>query len=141
MSADTQSTKALARGSSKPGYVVSIAIDIALLYVAHNVLRWGVSFITPAWSGVLWAIDLSLGASIAASVLLLVYDRPWFKHLLQIVTSIPAFVSTYVVYRAFPFSFARPWLTTGLRVLLIVGLVGLVIAVVVNLVQMITGKK
>ena len=140
LSANTQPA-APAKGSARLGYVIAIVINIVLLYVTHHLVAWEVSFITPAWTGVLWAVDLSLGASIAGNVLFLVYDRPWFKHLVQIVMSILAFVSSYVMYRAFPFSFAQPWLTTGLRVLLLLGMVGLTIAVIADLAALITGKK
>ncbi len=140
MSANTQPTVAR-KGSARLGYAIAVLVNIVLLYVFHHLLAWGVPFLTPAFSGVLWAVDLSLGASIAGNVLFLIYDRPWFKHLAQIVMSILAFVSAYVLYRAFPFAFAWTWLTWAVRVALLVGMLGLTIAVIADLVALVTGKK
>jgi hypothetical protein len=140
MSATSQPTTA-PKGSARLGYAIAVVINIVLLYIAHHLVAWEVSFITPAWTGVLWAIDLSLGASIAGNVLFLAYDRPWFKHLVQIVMSILSFVSTYVVYHAFPFSFALIWLDWAVRLALLAAMLGLVIALIVDFVALITGKK
>jgi len=141
MSANTQSAAVPAKGAARLGYAIAIAIDIAILYVAHNLLAWRVPFFTPAWTSVLWAIDLSVGVSIAANVVFLFYDPSWFKHLAQIVMGILSIVPTYVVYRVFPFTLIPANLITPFRVILILGMVGGAIGVVANVVALVRGNK
>jgi len=61
--------------------VGSIIVNAILLYVAHHVLEWQIGWITPAWSDVLWAVDLTLWASIVTNALFLAIDAAWFRNL------------------------------------------------------------
>jgi hypothetical protein len=61
-------------GARSGGYLLAIVINALLLYVVQHLVAWDVRFITPAWNDVLWAVDLSLQATIVANVLFLIYD-------------------------------------------------------------------
>jgi hypothetical protein len=87
------------------GYIASIVIDMILLYVVQHLVDWNVPWITPAWSDVVWAVNLSLTASIVANALLLAYDRPWFHRLVEVITTALALVTAYWIYLVFPFNF------------------------------------
>jgi len=117
------------------GYSAELVVNAILLYAAHHLLEWGVPFLTPAFADVLWAIDLSLGAAIIANALFIAYDPAWFKHLSQAALNFFSLVSTYTLYRVFPFDFELAQWNDIVGVLLVVGMVATAIAVIVHLVQ------
>jgi hypothetical protein len=116
--------------SGTSGYLVSIVIDVLLLYAAQHLLEWNLPWITAEWSDVVWAVSLSLVVSIAGNALLLVYDELWFHRLIDLVTTGAALVAGYWMYAVFPFDFGDQWNSLAH---LVVGavLLGLAIATVV----------
>jgi hypothetical protein len=112
------------------GYIASIVIDMILLYVVQHVVDWNVPWITPAWSDVLWAVNLSLTASIVANALFLAYDRAWFHRLVDVITTALALLAAYWMYVLFPFDFDPQW-TPLAHLVFAAMLFGLVIAVLV----------
>lgn len=128
------------RKPSGAGYVITIVVNAVLLVVAHNALSWGVPFLTEEFLGALWAFDLSLGATMAANLIFLVYDAGWFRHLAQAVLSVLSIVVAYTVYRVFPFEFGSAFWSQAARVLLILGMVGAGIGVVVELARVPFGR-
>lgn len=104
-----------ANASSEPrtrGYLVSIVVDVLLLYCAQHVLEWNLPWFTSAWADVLWAVNLSLVASIAGNALLLVNDALWIKRLVDVMTTAVALVAAYWMYVVFPFDFGT-WSALG----------------------------
>jgi hypothetical protein len=93
------------RGARASGSLGSIVVNLILLYVAHHVLEWQVGWITPAWSDVLWAIDLMLWVSIAANILFLLFDAAWFRNLGGAVGCGLAVLAMWWLYVVFPFQF------------------------------------
>ena len=91
------------------GYVLSIVINIILLYVAQHLLEWNLGWITSAWLDAVWAVSLSLVVSIVANALFLVYDAPWFHHSVEAVATAAALFSAYWMYLVFPFEFGPAW--------------------------------
>jgi hypothetical protein len=117
--------------SRTSGYLVSIVIDMVLLYAAQHLLEWNVPWITPEWSEVVWAVSLSLTVSIVANALLLVYDEQWFHRLIDFVATCAALVAGYWIYLVFPFDFGAEWNSLAHLVVAAV-LLGLTIATVVT---------
>jgi hypothetical protein len=117
--------------SRTSGYLVSVVIDVILLYAAQHLLQWDVPWITPEWSDVVSAVSLSLAVSIVANALLLAYDEQWFHRLVDFVATGAALVAGYWIYLAFPFDFGAEWNSLAH---LVVGavLLGLAIATVVT---------
>ncbi len=124
---------------SKPnkasGYIAAIVINIVLLFVFNNLLKWGVPFLTPAYSGVLWAINLSLGATIAANFLFLVYDAGWFRHLVQLALNVIALLVVFLIYSIYPFTFVAEAWSQWVRIGLIVVMAFIGIGIIVELFQ------
>jgi hypothetical protein len=110
-------------------------VSAIMLYASHHLLEWGVPFLTPAFADVLWAIDLSLGATIVANALFIAYDAAWFKHLTKTALHIFALVFAYTLYRVFPFAFEPLWWNDVVGVLLVVVMLATTIAAIVHLVQ------
>jgi hypothetical protein len=117
------------------GYSVEVVVNAILLYAAHHLLAWGVPFLTPAFSDVLWAIDLSLGAAIIANALFIAYDPAWFRYLSQACLNLFSLVSTYTLYRVFPFDFEPVGWNDIVGVLLVVVMVATAIGFIVHLAQ------
>jgi hypothetical protein len=118
------------------GYLPSIVVDVVLLYVAQHLLDWNPPWITSEWLDVVGVVNLSLTISIVGNALLLAYDAPWFRRLVDFVTKVVALVAGYWMYAIFPFSFAPEWdwlahlaLGAVLTALLIATVVTLVLAI------------
>jgi hypothetical protein len=126
-SAQEQHTRA-----RRAGYVGTIVVNAIMLYVAHHLLVWEVPFVTPAFADVLWAIDLSLWATIVANVLFLGYDAAWFRHLVQIGLSGIAFLVTTQLYAFFPFDFGAPAWNDGARLALVLVMAAIILAIIVQ---------
>jgi hypothetical protein len=84
------------------GYIVSILINIFLIYIANNLLKWNTSLLTEDFAKCLWAINLSLGVTIFINFILIFFDRKWFKNLMQALGNIFAFISGFVFRQVFP---------------------------------------
>jgi hypothetical protein len=65
-------------------------------------LDWQIGWITPAWSEVLWAVDLTLEVSMATNIVFLALDELWFRNLVGAVSSAIALFVTRWVYAIFP---------------------------------------
>lgn len=118
-----------ARASSSAG---SIVINALLLYAAHHLLEWQVGWITPAWSDVLWAVDLTLEVSIVASALFLVISADWFRNLAGSISCATAVLATWWLYVIFPFDFGSSATNDLARLILTLVLIATVIATFVT---------
>lgn len=122
------------------GYVASIMIGAALLFVLNGWPGWqALPFLTSDTTQVLWLVNLSLAAGLAANAIYLFYDPPWLRSLGDLVTTAIGLAAAVRVWQVFPFSFqgsAAGW-STALRVLLIVVIVGSCIGILVNLVRLV----
>lgn len=125
--------------SRRAGYIIAIIINAALLLVINNLWRWSVPYLTPGFNRALPAINASLVATFVGNLAFLFYDLARFRHLVQMVLNVMAFVAAYTLYSVFPFAVTdawRGWLSFGL----IAVMAGLGIAFVVELVQFLRGK-
>jgi hypothetical protein len=127
-------------GARRAGYVGSIVVNAIWYYVAHNLLRWGISFLTLSFASVLWAIDLSIGASVVANALFLAYDERWFRRLLQIFLTGLAFIVTSTLYGVFPFEFGDPMWNSLASFCLFVVMILTVLAMLAQLVVFVVGE-
>ena len=91
------------------GYVGSIVVTAVLLYGVGHLVEWQIGWITPAWSDVVWALNLSLEVSLAANALFFLYDHDWFRYPVLAVCSLFALQAVYVLYAVFPFDFGFAW--------------------------------
>ena len=89
------------------GYIVSAAINFALIFVANNLLNWNIPFLTKDFSQCLWAIRLSLGVIIFINLIFIFFDRKWFKHLMQAFGNVFAFISGFIFRQVFPLNLSE----------------------------------
>lgn len=118
----------------------SIVVNAILLYIAQHVLDWQIGWITPAWSDVLWAVDLTLEASIVINVLYLIIDARWFRNLGGAVSCGFAVLSTWWVYVIYPFEFgsasANDLARFALVLLIVATTIGMLVSAIVGMSQL-----
>lgn len=117
-------------------YIAGGIFDGIFLYVLHQLPRWNVPFLTPAYPQILPAVTVSLAVQMVLYAVLIVVHPLWLHYLAQVTFAAVSAVALVVTLRVFPFDFSRlvdPWLNTLVRILLIIGFVGTLISGVVNL--------
>ncbi|MGA7269746.1 MAG: hypothetical protein WB239_01620 [Acidimicrobiia bacterium] len=135
----TETRKRSTRSTRRVGYGVAVAVNVVMVVVVQNLLTWGwPAFLTPDFDRVVGIITVSLVASIIFNLAYLGYDPDWFRHGGQVVTGAISLAVTVRVYQVFPFDFSR-WTfdpTGAVRVALVAAMVGVGIAVFVELLKM-----
>lgn len=124
---------------SRAGYVVSIVLNAVGLFIVNNLLSWDLlPFLTDRFSEVLPIINLSLVATIVVNVAYLWYDARWFASLSQLGLLGISMVVALRMYGVFPFDFSAYAFDWALltRALLIVGMVGIGIAMLAEAVKL-----
>ena len=123
----------------RAGFVAAIVVNLAMLWVANNLLTWDVApFLTAEFGQVLWLINLSLAATILMNASWLAYDAIWFRSLGQISLNVLSAVVAITMYRVFPFDFSAyefDWEPVA-RAVIVLTVVGLAFGTVAELVKL-----
>jgi hypothetical protein len=124
-------------GLRRFGYVVAIAVNVALIFVVNEWPGWAtVSFLTPETETVIPIINASLVIAIVVNAVYLISDPRWLRAMGDAVTAAVSFFVILVVMRVFPFDFSDysfDWAML-VQVMLAVGLLGSLVGVIANLV-------
>jgi hypothetical protein len=137
----TAKPKTAKKKPGKSGFIAAIIINLILLFVFNSLLNWGVPFLTSDYSGVLWAINLSIGATIIANILFLVYEAGWFRHLAQLILNVIALFVVFLIYSIFPFTFTAESWAFWIKITLIIIMAGIGIAIIVEIFRLILRKN
>lgn len=124
------STIEMPSGARRFGTLVTIAVNFALIYVANNLLSWNVPFLTERFSECLWVINLSLSVTIFINFIFLMFDRRWFRSLMEALSSVFSFISGYVFYRVFPLNLSagmERWANLVLVIILVLILLSILV--------------
>ena len=93
-----------AKAARRVGYLISIAINVAMLVIVQNLLEWGwLPFLTDEFADVVPWISLSLVASIVANIIYQIDDSLIVKSVGQIADNMISVWATYTVLTIFPF--------------------------------------
>lgn len=130
----------LNKKNNKSEYIVAIIFGLIALYIVNNLLNWHIYFITPALNQILWIINLSIVITIIGNAILLIFNPEWFRHLVKIIINIFSLISAYFVYIVFPFNFYNSFLNWGFSIFLLLVIVGIVIAIIVELYYLINSR-
>ena len=123
-------------GARRAGYCLAIGFSAALLIVLNGSPGWqAIPFLTSDTAQVLWLVNLSLAAGIAANVVYLAYDQPWVRSLGDLVTTGIGLATAIRIWQVFPFALSSGW-STAVRVLLVIAIAGSCIALVVQIVSL-----
>jgi hypothetical protein len=114
-------------GTRRFGYFVTILVNIAMIYVANNLLNRGwPPFLTKDYVLCLWAANLSFGANIFINFVFMFFDRRWFRSLMQAFGNVFGYLSVYVFWRVFPLDLSSGLASTiNLGLIIILGLIAL----------------
>ena len=115
------------------GYIVTIAVNIALIYIANNLLNWNVPFLTKDYAQVLWAVNLSLGVTIFINFIFIFFDRKWFKNLMQAFGNVFGFILVFIFWRVFPLNLSDS-MARIVNFALIIVLGGIVLSTMIELI-------
>lgn len=120
------------------GYVIGLAVNVALLYVINVEPGWqSLSFVTPSAADVVPVANLSLMVGALVDGVYLVVDIPVVKAFGDLVTSAFAFAVAWKTWDVFPFDFSGTdfdW-TPVVRVLLVVAMIGSAVGAVAAVVR------
>ncbi|HEX6485922.1 MAG TPA: hypothetical protein VF012_04380 [Nocardioidaceae bacterium] len=122
----------------RTGYVFSILINAALLFGINVWPGWDIlPFLSDDFTKVVGLVNVSLWVSLAVQVVYLFHDAKPVKPLLDVVTLAVSIVVGIRMWQVFPFDFGDQTFDWELlfRILLGVGIVGMGIAIIVNLVS------
>ncbi|MDP3065448.1 MAG: hypothetical protein Q8N08_01820 [Methanobacteriaceae archaeon] len=128
------------KSGQKSEYVAAIIFNLIWWYIVNNLLNWQVYFVTNAFNEVLWIINLSIIVSIIGNGLLLFYSPERLRHGVKIFINIISFIAVYIVWTVFPFNFNNSFYDWGFGVLLILAMIGIIIAIIVEIYLLVTGK-
>ena len=104
----------LSAGARRAGYGVAIGFSAALLIILNGSPGWqAIPFLTSATDQVLWLVNLSLAAGMAANVVYLVQDSPGVKLPGDLVTTGIGLVTAIRIWQVFPFDLSSGWSTAG----------------------------
>ncbi len=122
-------------GARRTGYVFAIVFGAALLVILNGWPGWqALPFLTAAAGQVIWVVNLSLAAGIAANAVYLVADPPPLKLSGDLVTTSIGLAAAICVWEVFPFSFSGSAWPVAIRVLLLVAIAGSCIALLTQLI-------
>jgi hypothetical protein len=132
--------RATASPGRRFGYLIAATINAVFLAVVDDVVHWDrLTFLTDEVDRVLPIVRVSLAAGLAANLLYLFFDPPWFKSLTQIGLSAIALAVAVRTYRVFPFDFSAyefNWAATT-RTVLIITMVALGLAILAEVVKLV----
>ena len=132
--------KPTSRAARRTGYVFSILINAALLFGINVWPGWDIlPFLSEDFTQVLGLVNLSLWVSLAVQLVYLFRDARPVKPLGDVVTLAVNILVGVRMWQVFPFDFGEATFDWELvvRILLVVGIVGMAIAIVVNLVSLV----
>jgi len=121
-------------GIRRFGYVVAIAVNFFLIYIAQNLLSWNIPFLTGRFNDCLWVVNLSLASSIFINFIFLFFNAKWFRHFMQSISNIFKLISIYVFYRIFPLALSETT-SRSINLALIILIVILALSILVELVN------
>jgi hypothetical protein len=123
------------------GYLVAMLVNGALLYVFHQLVAWGAPWITEDWALVLPTFDLSIGATIVANMIYYSHDPRWLRRVGQIALNMLGLRAMFAVLTVFPFDLGFSMAENGLRVSLIVVMVGIAIGTLAEVVGLMFARE
>lgn len=129
----------------RAGYLVGIVVDAVLLYLINGWPGWDeVPFLTEDTTRVLGWVNASIIAGVVTNAVYLVADPPRSKALGDLVVNSIGLYALVRIWQVFPFDFpddgSVPWDLIA-RTVLVVAIAGTIIALIVAVVRLLTGRR
>lgn len=116
-------------------YIAAIIVNIVLIFVFNNLLKWNVSWLTSEFFIPLAVLNVSFASTIVLNLLYLAYDAKWFRALGNLFVDLISLAAVASLLQVFPFSLSSNYEYWG-RIILIAALIGTFIAILVELVRL-----
>lgn len=123
---------------------MAAAVNALLWYLANVSPGWEVvPFLTASTVEVLPLLNLAFLVGVVSNLLYVVWDPPRLRALGDLVAAVVGLVLGLRLYRVFPFDFTGLSydLTTLVRVLVVLGIVGSAVGILVALVALVRGRR
>lgn len=127
----------------RTGYIVALVINGAVLYAVNVWPGWqALPFLTDETAQVLGLVNLSLIVGMFTNAVYVIVDSPRVKALGDLLVLGIGLAILVVVWQVFPFAFPAgfDW-TLVVRILIVLSMVGSIIAIIVQLMILVTGKS
>ena len=139
----TRTRRRQSQAQRRGGYFGSILVNAVLIFLLDAHPGWrAVPFLTPATAQVIGLVTLTLAAGIGANVVYFIADPPRLRAFGDLVTLTISLITTVRVLAVFPFAFhgSVAYWSVIVRVILVVGIVGVCIGLLYSLVVLVRGK-
>jgi hypothetical protein len=104
----------------KDAYLTAIVVGAGMLFALNIWPGWHwVPFLTSDTTQVLWLVNLSLAAGLAANLVYLAYDPPWMRLTGELVRAGTGVAAAIRIWQVFPFGFHTAAWSVAVRVLLV----------------------
>ncbi len=128
------------------GYVFALAFSILFLWIVNNIENWTVQWVTQSWDNVLPWLQVSAVVNIAVYVAFFFHDSRGFFYVGRLALDGLGIAVSVRLFQVYPFDFQYlfggwSWLNPVGRVLLVIGIVGIGIAIILRTVRLCTGKN
>jgi hypothetical protein len=101
-------------------YLTAIVAGAGMLFALNIWPGWQIlPFLTSGTTQVLWLVNLSLAAGVAANVVYLAYDPPWLRLTGELVRAGTGVAAAVRLWQVFPFGFHAVAWSVAIRVLLV----------------------
>ena len=133
------------RTTSRIGYAIAVAVNLAFLFVVNNLLAWEwIPFLTDDFEQLLPIINLSLIVGAFVNAAFILYHAQWVRSIGQIVQNVLGLFVIVSTLKIFPFDFSSyriNWTTiTQVVLIMLAVLVGIgTIAEFVKLIRSLGG--
>jgi glucan phosphoethanolaminetransferase (alkaline phosphatase superfamily) len=120
------------------GYIATAVVNGILFWLVNAIGNWNIRFITGEWAAVLWALNLSILATIVVNAMLVFFHLRFLHYVGKVGLGILSLLAGIVMVTVYPFDFSyiNSWLNTVVRIVLYVGVGGTAIAIVVDSVKL-----
>ena len=119
-------------------YGINIVVNAVFLVIVNNVLKWDFApWLTDDFNKVLWLFNISLIATITANVIFFFHNPGWFLSLIRFFLNTIGLILAVRMLQVFPFDFSAYSVNWALvmRIMLILGIVGVSIGVIAELIK------
>ncbi|MCX6808834.1 MAG: hypothetical protein NTW50_04180 [Candidatus Berkelbacteria bacterium] len=124
-------------------YVVAVIINAVLFWFFNNLANFHIPFLAASYTNVLFVLNLSIGLTILANLLLIIHDGHWFRGFLRLIQHSLSLVFVATLYVVFPFDFSvyqGANFDSIVHILLLIGIVGTAISIIVEFFRMLLGR-
>lgn len=137
---------AKSKASRRIGYVFVIAFSLIFLWIINNFQAWDWIFITDEWSQVDQVVRYSIYLNIIVNAVFVFMDGRLLYFVGRLVTDGFGIYVSVRMFQVFPFNFKNlfggwEWANAVFPWLIILGIVGIGIAIVVRTVRLMSGKN